>query len=90
MSNQPDPHTEWERQIFKATDRRHRAAHRAARRKARTRAILVELVLFAGILLLIALDRFALLSPVVAYPLVILMICVMCFFAGIAVSGKRR
>ena len=90
MSNHPDPHTEWERQIFNATSRRHAAASRKARRRARTRAVLVELFLFAGILLLIALDRFCLLSPVVAYPLVILMICVMCFFAGIAVSGKRR
>ncbi len=88
MSNHPDPHTEWERQIYSATHRRHRAAHRAARRKARTRAIFVELILFAGILLLIALDRLCLLSPVVAYPLVILMICIMCFFAGVAVSRK--
>ena len=89
MSKQPDPHTEWERQIFRATDRRHAAAGKKARRKARTRAILVELVLFAGILLLIALDRLALLSPVLAYPLTIFMICVMCFVAGVAVSGKR-
>lgn len=90
MSNQPDPHAQWERQIFSTTSRRHAAASRKTRRKARTRAVLVELFLFAGILLLIALDRFCLLSPVVAYPLVILTICVMCFFAGIAVAGKHR
>ena len=89
MSNQTDPHTEWERQIFSATHHRHAAASRKAHRRARTRAILIERVLVAGILLLIALDRLALLSPVVAYPLVILMICVMCFFAGIAVSRKH-
>ena len=89
MSNHPDPHTQWERQIFSATNRRRAAASRKAHRRARTRAVLVELILFAGILLLIALDRLCLLSPVIAYPLIILMICAMCFFAGVAVSEKR-
>ena len=89
MSNQHDPHTQWENQIFSATARRHRAASRAAHRKARRVAILVELILFAGTILLVALDRHALLSPIVARPLVILSICSMCFWAGIAVSGKR-
>lgn len=80
---------DWDRQVIRKTEQRHKAAYRNSRKRSRIAAFAVELGLFLLILALMALESSGLVAGVVAMPLIVIAICIMCFCGGYVVGNKH-